>query len=87
MPSKKIAAFEGRVELVITDVVMPLIGGFDLAGLLRIRRPDIKLLFMSRYTGDQAFNPENVDGKVSFLQKPFTPMTLTRKVRELLDAD
>jgi two-component system cell cycle sensor histidine kinase/response regulator CckA len=69
------------IHLLITDMVMPHMNGRDLAERLSSVRPNMKVLFMSGYT-DRAAMPEFAGG---FLQKPFTPETLARKVRLILD--
>jgi PAS domain S-box-containing protein len=75
---------QGRIDLLVTDVVMPRMRGTDLAGELLSRRPEVKVLYMSGYTGDR-IGPGDLAGEASgFLQKPFTPDALSRKVRELL---
>ncbi len=75
----------GRIHILLTDVVMPGVGGPEAAGQLKALRPDMKVLYMSGYT-DRAIAQQRVLGPdVAFLQKPFTPATLARKVREVLD--
>ena len=74
----------GPIHLLLTDVVMPEIGGPDLASLLGKIRPGIKVLYMSGYTDDAIVRQGLVAEGVSFLQKPFTPAKLARKVREVL---
>ncbi len=75
---------QGRIDLLVTDVVMPRMRGTELAGELLSRRPEVKVLYMSGYTGDR-LGPGDLAGEASgFLQKPFAPDTLSRKVRELL---
>ena len=74
------------IHLLITDVVMPLMGGPELAARARDLRPDLKLLFMSGYS-ERAFTSHGLaDLGAAFLQKPFMPEALARKVREILDA-
>jgi two-component system cell cycle sensor histidine kinase/response regulator CckA len=78
--------YEGDIHLLVTDVVMPQMGGTELAKRLPATYPDIKILFTSGYT-DKAIVHHNVLAPgIAFLQKPFTPGTLTSKVREALDA-
>jgi signal transduction histidine kinase len=73
------------IRLVITDVVMPQMGGKVMADWLKSTYPDIKILFTSGYT-DDAIERHGVMGPgVAFLPKPYTPQTLARKVREMLD--
>jgi PAS domain S-box-containing protein len=75
------------IHLLITDVVMPKIGGRELAGQIVRKRPDIKVLYMSGYTESAIMNNGILKEEVAFLQKPFTPAALTRKVREVLESD
>jgi two-component system cell cycle sensor histidine kinase/response regulator CckA len=74
----------GPIDLLISDVVVPDLEGADLAaGALKLR-PDIQVMFMSGNTEDGVLN-EGVLKGMSFIQKPFTPLALARKVRETLD--
>jgi signal transduction histidine kinase len=73
------------IALVITDVIMPRMGGKVMAEWLKIAYPDLKVLFTSGYTEDTIAHHGVLDGGVEFLPKPYTPATLTRKVRKLLD--
>jgi two-component system cell cycle sensor histidine kinase/response regulator CckA len=72
------------IDLMVTDVVMPHMTGRDLADRIREARPSLKVLFMSGYT-DHAVVYRELSAGVPFLQKPFTPDTLARKVRAVLD--
>jgi CheY-like chemotaxis protein len=75
----------GNIELVLTDVIMPLMNGRELAEWLLVRYPDARVLFMSGYT-DDALIPHGVaSGEMAFLHKPFTPTTLLQKIRDVLD--
>jgi two-component system cell cycle sensor histidine kinase/response regulator CckA len=76
----------GAVDLLVTDVVMPGMGGPEVAGALRERHPKLKLLYMSGYTDDSMLRHGVLEGEVNFVQKPLTPELLLRKVREALDA-
>lgn len=77
---------EGSIDLLVTDIVMPQMGGRELVQHLTPLRPEMKVLYISGYT-DNAFAQNNsVGSDVAFLQKPFTPDVLIRKVREVLDA-
>jgi two-component system cell cycle sensor histidine kinase/response regulator CckA len=75
-----------RIALVITDVVMPRMGGKVMAEWLKTVYPDLKILFTSGYTEDTVAHEGVVDAAVEFLPKPYSPSSLCRKVRELLDA-
>jgi DNA-binding NarL/FixJ family response regulator len=77
---------EQKVNLLLTDVVMPKLGGRELADQLHAKRPDVKVLFTSGWTGDAIVHHGILDEGVAFLAKPYTPDVLARKVREVLDA-
>src|SRR5262245_6764853 len=72
------------VDLVVTDVVMPGLGGRQLAERLRARQPGLRVLFMSGYTTDEVLRQGIQEEEEHFIQKPFTPDGLARKVREVL---
>jgi two-component system CheB/CheR fusion protein len=75
----------GKIDLLLSDVVMPELGGRDLAERILAMRPDIKVLFMSGHTQDVILK-EGVKAGTPFLQKPFAPTELAHKVREVLDS-
>jgi signal transduction histidine kinase/ActR/RegA family two-component response regulator len=77
---------DGQVDLVLTDVVMPDMGGFELAERLRGRWPGLKVVFMSGYAEGDKSQPGSQDSHRSFLQKPFSAESLMVMVREVLDA-
>ena len=72
------------IDLLITDVMMPGLGGRGLAGHLREQRPDTKLLFISGYTGETPLQVGDLPEGAAFLQKPFTLGSLLDRVKELL---
>jgi PAS domain S-box-containing protein len=78
--------YEGPIHLMITDVVMPHMSGPQLAENLTHRRPEMKVLYVSGYTGADAIVRHGVlEEGISFLEKPFTTSSLAHKVREVLD--
>jgi nitrogen-specific signal transduction histidine kinase len=81
------AAYEQPIELLLTDVVMPETSGKEVADRLRTMRPEIKVLFMSGYTDEAIVHHGVLDAKVQFIQKPFTPVALAKKVREVIDSN
>jgi CheY-like chemotaxis protein len=72
-----------RIDLMFTDVVMPQMGGRELAARAAIERPDLKVLYMSGYTRDTA-QQGDLDAGMRLLEKPFSTAELLRKVREAL---
>jgi PAS domain S-box-containing protein len=74
------------ISLVVTDVIMPHMSGKVMAEWLKSSYPDIKVLFTSGYTDDAIAHQGMLDTGVAFLPKPYTPSTLARKVREMLDS-
>ncbi len=84
--SKALAIFKQRpadFDVVVSDVVMPGMSGPALIELLLLTRPDLKVLYMSGYANDALVNHSVVERGFVFLQKPFAPLELVRKVREL----
>lgn len=76
----------GEIDLLVTDVIMPRMGGGALAERLLARRGDLKVLYMSGYTENDIVRRGELVPGTSFLQKPFPPELLTRRVRALLEA-
>jgi two-component system cell cycle sensor histidine kinase/response regulator CckA len=74
------------IRLVITDVVMPVMGGKAMVEWLKTSKPDLKIIFTSGYTNDEITQEGMLEEGVQFLSKPYTPRTLACKVREMLDA-
>jgi two-component system, cell cycle sensor histidine kinase and response regulator CckA len=74
-----------KIDLLLTDVVMPQMNGCDLAKKLLIDLPHLKTLFMSGYTPDVIDYPEMFDKKINYIQKPFTLKALVTAVRKLLN--
>jgi PAS domain S-box-containing protein len=76
----------GNIHLMLTDVVMPRMGGRELAERAAALRPEMKVLYMSGYANDDILTRGILTDEVTLLQKPITPSSLARKVREVLDA-
>jgi CheY-like chemotaxis protein len=75
----------GTIHLLVTDVVMPRMGGRQLSQRLRLAHPQAKVLFVSGYTDDAVMRHGIQQSESNFLHKPFSAALLTRKVREILD--
>src|SRR5262249_238659 len=75
-----------RIQLLLTDVIMPGISGRELAKRLSARQAGLRVLYMSGYTYNVIAQGGTLERGVAFLQKPFTPSVLVEKVREVLDA-
>ncbi|RME78342.1 MAG: response regulator [Chloroflexi bacterium] len=78
--------FTPGVQLLLTDVVLPDMNGQELAGQLRQQQPDLKVLYTSGYTSEAIVHQGILEAGLAFLQKPFTPSILLRRLREVLDA-
>jgi two-component system, cell cycle sensor histidine kinase and response regulator CckA len=76
---------EEKIALMLTDVVLPGMGGRELADLLVEKRPDMKVLYMSGYTDDAIVHHGILEKGLFFMQKPFTSNVLKEKIREVLD--
>jgi CheY-like chemotaxis protein len=87
-PSEAIRLSDGHpgpLDLLVTDVVMPELGGRELAERLTLARPNLKVLYISGYAADSAVRDRLQTTDVAFLQKPFGADLLARKVRDVLD--
>ncbi len=78
--------YTGEIHLMLTDVVMPILSGGELAHQLQKIRPTMKVLYMSGYTDDVIVHHGVLKANTTFLQKPFTPDSLASKVREMIDS-
>jgi|GEM_PF-3369280 CheY-like chemotaxis protein len=76
---------EGAVDLLLTDVVMPSMNGKELADMIHATYPGIKVLFTSGYTEEAIARHGVLEPGVEFIEKPFTPEALARKVPQVLD--
>ncbi|HEX4334460.1 MAG TPA: ATP-binding protein [Polyangiaceae bacterium] len=76
-----------KIDLLLTDVIMPHISGMQLIERLTVGRPEMKVLCMSGYTGEAAARHGILDANIPFVQKPLTPEVLLIQVRKLLDHD
>jgi two-component system cell cycle sensor histidine kinase/response regulator CckA len=79
--------YRGPLELLVSDVVMPNLGGRQLAEQVQAMRPGVKVLFLSGYTDDAVLKHGINHAEFNFLQKPFSPITLANTVRQILDSD
>jgi len=75
-----------KVDLVLTDVIMPGMSGKDMSKHLQAKQPDLPVLYMSGYTDEAIVQHGVLEPGINFIQKPFTPDALALKVREVLDA-
>jgi two-component system, cell cycle sensor histidine kinase and response regulator CckA len=77
---------DSRIDLLMTDMIMPEMNGLELARQLQGVRPEMKVLYMSGYT-DRGMSDGTIDADMNFLQKPFALATLENKLREILTTD
>ena len=76
---------EQDIHLLFTDVVMPMMGGVELAQLLKSHHRDLRVVFTSGYAYGLTVPPEDLQGESTFLEKPYTPDGMSWKIREALD--
>ncbi|MBB4639520.1 PAS domain S-box protein [Longimicrobium terrae] len=81
---KVAAAYDGRIDLVVTDVVMPRMGGRELARRLSESRPETRVIFTSGFTEDSVLRPETFEPGAHFLPKPYGPAELVRHAMDVL---
>ncbi len=81
---QKAKEYDGHIHLLITDVIMPHMNGQELAEQLSAARPDMKVLFVSGYSDNDIGDHGVIDARIDLLQKPFTPQTLARKIRDVI---
>ncbi len=77
---------DNRIDLVVTDVVMPGMNGREFVEALQQHIAGVRVLYMSGYTDDDIIRRGLLDSSVAFLQKPFTAQSLARRVRSIIDA-
>ena len=77
--------YQGEIDLLLTDVIMPRLNGRELSNCLLETRPKLRVLFMSGYTDDAIVHQGVLEESANFIQKPFPPDALATKVREVLD--
>jgi FixJ family two-component response regulator len=73
------------INLLLTDIVMPLMGGKALADQLASLYPNVRVLYTSGYTENMTIQHDQLGAQAAFIQKPASPVALARKVREVLD--
>ena len=74
------------IDLILSDMVMPEMGGPEMAREMRARHPAVRLLFMSGYAAETVHQSNSLEPGTAFMEKPFTPQVLLEQVRDALDA-
>jgi CheY-like chemotaxis protein len=77
----------GQKNPLLSDIVLPKMSGREVAGRLKSRRPDIRVLYMSGYSANAIVHHGVLEPGIAFLQKPFFPAALLAKIREILSAE
>ena len=83
----KAGEYDGKIHLLVTDVIMPNMNGQELAVKLSGMRPEMKVLYVSGYSDNDIGDHGVLDPRIELLQKPFTPQTLARKIRDVIQDD
>ena len=81
---ERCVSHEGAIDLVVSDIVMPTMGGREMANRLRVVRPNSRLLFVSGFTDDEVMQQGIIIPGSAYLQKPFSPVSLVAKIQEML---
>jgi response regulator RpfG family c-di-GMP phosphodiesterase len=81
---ERCVSHEGAIDLVVSDIVMPTMGGREMANKLREVRPNSRLLFISGFTDDEVMHQGIIIPGSEYLQKPFSPVSLVAKIGEML---
>jgi two-component system cell cycle sensor histidine kinase/response regulator CckA len=81
------AEYAGPIDILLSDVLMPRMGGRQLAARLAEARPNLRVLFMSGYGDDGVLERGPEEPSAAFIGKPFSPQELARRVRQVLDGD
>jgi CheY-like chemotaxis protein len=82
---RQAAAYEGAIDLLVTDLVLPHVSGRDVAAQLCARRPALRVLYISGYSDEILADPRPGDSGTAFLRKPFTVTELVTRIRQLMD--
>ena len=80
-----VAECDGKIDLLFTDIIMPEMNGIDLANLISKKIPNLKILFMTGYSDKEIANDLNLGNEVNLLNKPLTPISIAKKIREVQD--
>jgi two-component system, cell cycle sensor histidine kinase and response regulator CckA len=78
---------DGPIDLLLADVIMPAMGGWELAERVKLIQPSVQVLFISGYADEVIASRGSFKRGTNFLQKPFAPAELIEKVREMLNSD